>query len=83
MTTALTARDVLADQLESDGYVIGKPVHVHTDCIAIDRQTAAETTCEQCGNVGLEFLSFRPRDRQQLNYRCMAWCCACDAAIEF
>ncbi len=80
-TVPLT-RDALADRLESEGYVIGKPAHVSKECVALDRETATETTCDQCGQPGLEFLPFRPRDRRQRGYRCLAWCCRCDAAIE-
>jgi hypothetical protein len=72
----------LADRLESEGYVIGKPPHVHTEAIAIDRQIATEAACDECGNAGLEFLPWRPRDRQQRSYRAMAWCCLCDSAFE-
>jgi hypothetical protein len=82
-TTAPTTRDALANQLESEGYIIGKPTHVHADCIAIDRGTATETTCDECGHHGLEFLPFRLKDRGKRGYRCMAWCCCCcDEAFE-
>ena len=75
-------RDALADRLEAEGFQIGRPAHVSPECIACDRETAAETTCDQCGHVGLEFLPFRPRSRTDRDYRAMAWCCCCDAAFE-
>jgi hypothetical protein len=82
LITVPQTREELADQLESDGYMIGRPAHVTRDCIAIDQQIANEATCDECGVHGLEFLPFRPKDRQQRNYRAMAWCCLCDSAFE-
>ena len=75
-------RDELADRLEAEGYEIGKPHHVTADCLAMDQQTAAEGHCDACGHQGLEFLAFRPTNRNERGYRCLLWCSACDAAVE-
>jgi hypothetical protein len=83
MTTTTDTRDTLTRQLEADGFQIGKPAHVRPECIAIDRETAAEASCDHCGHHGLDFLPFRPIDGRQRGYRCIAWCSACDTAIEF
>lgn len=52
MTTATTTRDDLADYLESEGFVIGKPAHIHPDAIAIDRVHAALAQFEQSVRAG-------------------------------
>jgi hypothetical protein len=77
-------REQLADRLEAEGFVIGRPLHVSLDAIAIDRETAAESTCDSCGHFSLEFVPFRAanRNRQDRTYRALAWCCSCDSAFE-
>jgi hypothetical protein len=82
-THTTETRDTLTRQLESEGWQIGRPRHVRPDAIAIDRESASEGICDHCGHRGLDFLPFRPADRRQRGYRCIAWCSACDTAIEF
>ena len=81
-TNTSETRHTLTRHLESESFQIGRPRYVHPECIAIDRQSAAEADCEHCERHGLEFLPFRRADGQR-GYRCIAWCSYCDTAIEF
>jgi hypothetical protein len=81
-TTTPTTRAALIEALNADGFTIGKPVHVAADCLAIDRTTAAESSCDSCGHQGLEFLPFRPADLRKRGYRCVCFCAVCDTAFE-
>ena len=82
-TTIAITTDDLSNQFDADGFVPGRPPHVHQEAIAIDREVAAEARCEECGEHGLEFQPYRPRYSRQSGYRCMAYCCRCLAAFEF
>jgi hypothetical protein len=80
--TTIETRATLAARLEAEGWCIGRPRQVRPQCIAIDRESAAEGVCDQCGTLGLEFIPYRPADGTD-GYRCVAWCSACDSAVEF
>ncbi len=81
-TTDIDTRETLTRQLEADGFAPGRPRHVSRECIAIDRQTAAETTCLQCGHVGLKFVAYRHREANRREYRSLIWCPECGASDE-